>query len=127
MTAKEKFDGILYWATAIFNPDDPFVNNANGVNGDGVLQYPAEDGSPLASIRLKVICDGMEDYEYMVLLKNAVAEAKKQKRSPEAVAEAEELLKLDSVFRTMDDYSRSEDDYRNFRRRAAELIGRLGR
>jgi len=97
------------------------------VNGDGVLQYPAGDGSPLASIRLKVICDGMEDYEYMVLLKNAVAEAKKQKRSPEAVAEAEELLKLDSVFRTMDDYSRSEDDYRNFRRRAAELIGRLGR
>ena len=126
-TAKYDFDGILYWATAIFNAEDPFNNSAYGANGDGVLQYPAEDGSPLPSLRLKVICDGMEDYEYMVLLKNAVAEAKKQKRSPEAVAEAEELLKLDSVFRTMDDYSRSEDDYRNFRRRAAELIGRLGR
>ena len=127
VTAKEKFDGILYWATAIFNPDDPFVNNANGVNGDGVLQYPAGDGSPLASIRLKVICDGMEDYEYMVLLKNAVAEAKQAKKAPALIAEAEELQKLDTVFRTMDDYSRNEADYRTFRRRAAELIGKLER
>lgn len=127
VTAKENFDGILYWATAIFNPETPFVNNANGVNGDGVLQYPAEDSTPLASIRLKVICDGMEDYEYMVLLKNAVAEAKQAKKAPALIAEAEELLKLDTVFRTMDDYSRSEADYRNFRRTAAKLIGQLER
>ncbi|WP_273306207.1 hypothetical protein [Victivallis lenta] len=49
-----------------------------------------------------------------VLLKNAVAEAKQAKKAPALIAEAEELLKLDTVFRTMDDYSRSEADYRNF-------------
>lgn len=124
-TAKEKFDGILYWATAIYNYKTPFRNFANGVNGDGVLQYPAEDGSPLASIRLKVICDGMEDYEYIVQLKNAVAAAKRMRKDPALIAEAEKLLTLDTVFRTLDDYSRNEADYRNFRRHAARLIAQL--
>lgn len=95
------------------------------MNGDGVLQYPAEDGSPLASIRLKVICDGMEDYEYIVQLKNAVAAAKRMRKDPALIAEAEKLLTLDTVFRTLDDYSRNEADYRNFRRHAARLIAQL--
>ena len=38
---------------------------------------------------------------------------------------AEDLLALNSVFRSNVNYSNNEQDYRNFRRRAVELIGRL--
>jgi hypothetical protein len=37
-------------------------------NGDGMLIYPGKNG-PLPSIRLKMIRDGLEDYEYLTLLK----------------------------------------------------------
>ena len=40
-------------------------------NGEGSLFYPGKDAGidgPVASIRLKNLRDGMEDYEYFVLL-----------------------------------------------------------
>ena len=67
--------GLLYWTTVCWsapsrNPwDDPgFRLN---FNGEGQLFYPGEDAGvegPIASIRLKNLRDGMEDYEYFVLL-----------------------------------------------------------
>jgi hypothetical protein len=67
--------GLLYWATTYWggpdrNPwDDPgFRVN---FNGEGALFYPGQDAGiegPIASIRLKNLRDGMEDYEYFVLL-----------------------------------------------------------
>jgi hypothetical protein len=67
--------GLLYWATVSWssperNPwDDPgfYVR----FNGEGALFYPGEDAGidgPVASIRLKNLRDGMEDYEYFKLL-----------------------------------------------------------
>jgi len=38
------------------------------VNGDGLLLYPGRDGQPWPSLRLEVIRDGIEDYEYLALL-----------------------------------------------------------
>lgn len=40
-------------------------------NGDGCLVYPGPDG-PSASLRLKCVRDGIDDYEYLHLLSNAV-------------------------------------------------------
>jgi hypothetical protein len=37
-------------------------------NGDGQLIYPGPDGKPYGSIRLEVIRDGIEDYEYLNML-----------------------------------------------------------
>jgi len=67
--------GLLYWATVSWssperNPwDDPgfYVR----FNGEGALFYPGEDAGidgPVASIRLKNLRDGMEDFEYFKLL-----------------------------------------------------------
>lgn len=67
--------GLLYWSTVYWqspkrNPwDDPGFRVR--FNGDGFLFYPGEDAGiegPIASIRLKSLRDGMEDYEYFVLL-----------------------------------------------------------
>lgn len=70
--------GLLYWRVDLW-PSDPWnhVNNAgtfssNNYPGEGMLVYP---GGPVGiegvapSMRLKWIRDGVEDYEYVALLK----------------------------------------------------------
>ena len=45
-------------------------------NGEGVLFYPGTDAGidgPVASMRLKSLRDGLEDYEYLVLAGDAGA------------------------------------------------------
>ena len=67
--------GLLYWTTVCWtgpqrNPwDDPGFRVQ--FNGEGALFYPGEDAGidgPVASIRLKCLREGMEDYEYFTLL-----------------------------------------------------------
>lgn len=126
-TYKYKFDGILYWATAFFNTKNPLKNNSYSVNGDGVLMYSLPDGNPTPSIRLKVISDSMEDYEYLVMLRDA---AEKQKNNPDkvqAVENAREMLKLKDMIRHIDDYALDSKAYDDFRIGAATLIEELNR
>jgi hypothetical protein len=66
--------GLLYWST-VTRVIDPWFNPAfahpRHFNGGGYLFYPGVpcgiDG-PIASMRLKNLRDGMEDYEYFALL-----------------------------------------------------------
>jgi len=67
--------GLLYWSAVYWagpdrNPwDDPGFRIR--WNGEGALFYPGDEAGidgPIASIRLKNLRDGMEDYEYFVLL-----------------------------------------------------------
>ncbi|WP_242344522.1 DUF4091 domain-containing protein [Anaeromyxobacter terrae] len=68
--------GELYWETAFAFTHDAWSNQWDfSGNGDGTLFYPGRPdrigGStqiPVASIRLKMIREGMEDYEYLKLL-----------------------------------------------------------
>jgi hypothetical protein len=67
--------GLLYWSTVYWaspkrNPwDDPGFRVE--FNGEGQLFYPGGEAGvegPIASIRLKSLRDGMEDYEYFAIL-----------------------------------------------------------
>lgn len=67
--------GLLYWTTCCWgNPiRNPWDNPTLGDhwNGEGILFYPGSDvgiEGPIGCIRLKNLRDGMEDYEYFVLL-----------------------------------------------------------
>ena len=67
--------GLLYWSTVYWmSPDrNPWDDPGFRVrwNGDGALFYPGTDAGidgPVASIRLKNLRDGMEDYEYFAIL-----------------------------------------------------------
>jgi hypothetical protein len=75
--------GFLYWSTTHWNPQvgtaDPWTDMATvkdlsaTVYGDGSLLYPgAKVGveGPVASIRLKLIREGLEDVEYLRLLED---------------------------------------------------------
>lgn len=46
-------------------------------HGDGLLIYPGPAGEPISSLRLESLRDGIEDYEYLVLLS--------QQHNPEAI------------------------------------------
>jgi hypothetical protein len=66
--------GELYYATTLSYSGTTWRITADdlwqfGQNGDGTLMYPGRD-RPLPSLRLKMIRDGMEDYEYLQLLAN---------------------------------------------------------
>jgi len=71
--------GLLYWRVDKW-PSDPWnnVNNAgtfSGANypGEGMLVYPGQPvgiNGVVASMRLKWLRDGVEDYDYVQILKN---------------------------------------------------------
>jgi len=78
LTWKYNIGGELYFNTneAYFRKKDPWADvYLFGGNGDGTLFYPGTPDViggttqiPIESIRLKLIREGLEDYEYMVLL-----------------------------------------------------------
>jgi hypothetical protein len=37
-------------------------------HGDGLLMYPGPGGTPISSLRLEALRDGIEEYEYLVML-----------------------------------------------------------
>jgi len=91
LTFKHDLDGILYWTIqsswrkpnrpSRFHPEpgetiwEAFEPAGHGGhNGIGNMTYPGHDGRPLSSQRLEILREGMEDYEYLVLLRDALAE-----------------------------------------------------
>jgi hypothetical protein len=82
---KYRIDGELYYnMVEAFNRDvDPLENVfLHGGHGDGTLFYPGRPATiggttqiPLESVRLKLIREGLEDYEYFVLLSDLAGTA----------------------------------------------------
>jgi hypothetical protein len=73
---ENRVSGELYWETTQAFQADPWKSQWDfSGNGDGTLFYPGTPSKiggssqiPVASIRLKMIREGMEDYEYLKLL-----------------------------------------------------------
>ena len=80
MTFLYDIHGELYFSTIYaYEEEDPWTDQFFfGGNGDGTLFYPGRPETiggtthiPIASIRLKMIREGMEDYEYFRILEKA--------------------------------------------------------
>ncbi len=72
--------GLLYWRVDAFtanpwtNPNNTGTYSSNNYPGEGMLFYPGAQvglNQVVPSLRLKWIRDGVEDYDYVQLLKNA--------------------------------------------------------
>lgn len=96
ITARYGMDGILYWATTHWsdtpNPwRDPvsfnsgyFCSGGYTLNGEGYLFYPGDSAEeftgqpdvegPVSSIRFELLREGIEDYEYLWMLRDGGAE-----------------------------------------------------
>jgi hypothetical protein len=92
ITARYHMNGILYWASNYWSQTtDPWLNPVTFIsgfdcsdgyvlNGEGSLMYPGERTrrytgqpdiqGPVSSIRFELLRDGIEDYEYLWMLKN---------------------------------------------------------
>ncbi|MGC9316435.1 MAG: glycoside hydrolase domain-containing protein [Armatimonadota bacterium] len=142
MAAKYRPDGILYWTINAWTSggiEEPlsggplFPQIAPGFKGDhgeGILLYPGADG-PLASMRLENVRDGLEDYEYYLLLERLVSEAEAtptDRLTHARIEAAEALLAVNSrVVRDLDEFTRDPGLLRRERERVADAIEQLTR
>jgi hypothetical protein len=125
--------GLLYWSVNYWttNPYQDPMNTQWQQNGNGSLYYPGPEG-PVSSIRLEVLRDGMEDYEYLHLLQQLVTRARSdaaamsETKLQELVAQAERLLAIDpKLVESMRTYSKEPDVLLSQRSAVAEMIERL--
>ena len=114
--------GRLLWSVASWT-NSPYIQTfRSGQNLHGVLYYPAPEGIR-PGIRLKVIADAVDDFDYLCILKSEAARVKSSGKAAELVAEAEKLL--DDKF-----YLNKElagDEYLQKRNQAGILIEKLSR
>ncbi|RKY92695.1 hypothetical protein DRQ15_01635 [candidate division KSB1 bacterium] len=141
INAKYHPDGFLYWKlnnwVKVDPPNDhpiasgpytdwkPLSGRSDDRNyfGDGILFYPGLDG-PIPSIRLENFRDGMEDYEYYVLL-GKLANANTT-AGADLLSQAEEALQVNSaVVEDMSHYTTNPQILYQEREKVAKLILRL--
>ena len=107
--------GFLYWSSTYWAPDqDPWTTPhfRNQFWGEGMLLYPGKDAGlrgPAPSIRLKLIREALEDFEYMTL----AGQQGHQAQVDEIVA---------GLARSFDDWSQSPEAYMAARAKIAALI-----
>ena len=98
-------------------PKVPWVANTFGeYNGDGYLLYPGADLKPCSSIRLDALRDGLEDYEYLWLLKE------KSAANPGKEITTKDLLALSALVNENGSYALEPESYLAFRRRLAAVL-----
>jgi hypothetical protein len=97
-------------------------------NGDGLLVYPGPGGQPLASLRLSVLRDAIEDWEVLFLLQRAVEEATAEATggTAELVPDARELLRVPAEITTdLTHWSKEPEVYLTWRHKAYRLLAGL--
>ena len=114
----------------------PFGQVNHWGNGDGRFFYPpnrdpANDKTkhlcgPVDSVRWEILREGVEDYEYFILLERAIKDAKGKPRLRAAAAEAAKLLDLPpALFTSGNEYTKDPLDLMRYRAKVAEAIERL--
>ena len=144
MTAKYQPGGFLYYAVNRWPLNDRVITQGSKTswnpasyknnNGDGSIMCAGPDG-PVATIRLENIRDGIEDYEYYVLLRRLLAERPPESLVGKTLGGMGRALRLgiggeagevsEKVVRTLSDFSYDPAVLRAERRRVARAILRL--
>ena len=124
--------GFEYWSPNAWGantkrpekwPRTPWVANAFGrYNGDGYLVYPGADGKPYSSLRFEALRDGLEDYEYLWMLRALAKEAEAAGRTGPALDDAKRLLALEGVLTDAGGYAPEGERLAAFREKAAGAI-----
>lgn len=125
-----RITGFLYWSSVYWGAYEGMEGIWNAPHfrerfwGEGMLLYPGQpagiDG-PVTSIRLKLIREAMEDYEYMVMAAGASGEWEIG-----ALERSERAARVDAIVAevatSFQEWSREEADYEQARVRLAEMI-----
>jgi hypothetical protein len=101
-----------------------FNNKRQYKNGMGNYVYPGKNGKILPSLRLENLRDGIEDYEYLVLLKKLVSECDQTR----LVKQAEKLLRVpENVAVAVNQYSSNPENLLKYRNEIALMIEKLNK
>lgn len=100
--------------------------------GDGYMMYPGPNGQPWSSVRMENFRDGMEDYEYLTLLKHRLSALDKTGISSDKLeklkSRARKLLQIDpTVVVNSIDYTQNPEILSAFRCQLAEAIEEMTR
>ena len=150
-TFKNKISGILIWETTYWTNktrypntlQDPYSDvmswsesNRPWGNGDGRFLYPPletigsnTDGqfilkAPIYSIRWEMLRDGVEDYEYLTILKNLLADPQ-AKSCKNHKAYLELIKNLDSITKTLTEFTANPTVILDHRQKVAQAIVNL--
>ena len=143
MNWKYGVTGVLYWS-AMYWRDNPWTTpmsytpdgSGRWGNGDGHLLYPAakEKSStpliegPVDSIRWEMIREGIEDYDCLWMLNDAVKKAEGDPKKAGAVSAGKKALsQVDVLVRSVTDYEKDPTKLYAARRKVAEAIEKLTR
>jgi hypothetical protein len=145
-TWSHEIDGLLYWGMNFWRwyghewgPDEtgpttriplagaPHFCPLPEAPGDGFSMYPGPTPSqPLSSVRLEIMRDGAEDYEYFLMLDRLIERAQQGVRHRDVVGQAvaarDEAKKLVA---SLTEYERRPQPYLELRQRIAGLIEQL--
>lgn len=124
-------DPMVYWG----NQEIPLGASAEFGNGDGMLLYPPKQDpnkdttkrieAPIPSIRLELLREGLDDYDYLKLLENVVNNA--TSRQTRLVTRARRLLTIgDDIFRSEQEYTKDPQVLLQRRKEIAELLCLFG-
>ena len=98
-----------------------------GTTGDGLIFYPGPNG-PVPTIRLKNIRDGIEDYEYLCLLKKLIKQVRRKRiHAPKGWLKQAccAVTVNDNLVKSMTEYSTSGMKLLKERRNIAKLIEKV--
>ncbi len=115
----------------------PYGQVSHWGNGDGRFLYPPNRdpgrdktkylSGPVDSVRWEILREGIEDYEYFVLLDTAIKKARSNPKLRTESAAAAKLLEFPAaVFTTGQDYTKDPLVLLEIRAKVAEAIERLG-
>ncbi len=140
MTAKYRPEGFLYYLVNIWNnrrsiENGPFTNwsprSYKSYHGDGSLICWGNGGKPVPTIRLENFRDGLDDFAYTCLLKEAIRRGKARKSPTRAqkrwLKQAKAALVVPkTLVRNLKEYSHDPTVLYAYRNRMAELIDQSG-
>jgi len=133
MCWKYNVNGLLYWCVNFWHTTNPWEDpmTIREQNGVGSLYYPdPREESFIGSLRLEVLRDGLEDYEYLALLARRLKEVKEKGLAgscPEAVKEAEIITAVDKrIVESMAYYTRDNKAILEEREKMGDLIETIG-
>lgn len=123
------FTGAYSWGINAWREEDPWVDHHRD-NWSATAFYPGvREGSqserPVPSIRLEMLRDGIEDYEYVAILRGLIEacdDEAEAARAREVIARAEALSERENAFRRLDEQI---DEMADLRQELQDAIVRL--
>ena len=99
------------------------AKSVSATNGGGNLFYPGPDWEPWPSTRLKNLRDGMQDYEYFVMLKNNVALLTAKAPQHPLIPKSQKVLAIDDdVLGGPTSYTKDPEQLLAFRHELIRLV-----